>query len=101
MLMRKRKPNIGGEKIYSHMWGPSEFKATGTLRNYDKVTSLKKITIPVLLICGEYDEATPKTVKRYHKLIKGSKFEVVKKASHCIALENPKDYLIQIKKFID
>lgn len=100
LLEKPRKPNINGNKIYAHMWGPSEFKATGTLKKYERVSQLKKINIPVLLVCGEHDEATPETVKKYHKLIKNSDFSVIKNASHCISLENSKDLLKVIKGFI-
>ena len=89
LLFKARKPNENGNKVYAHMCGPSEFKATGTLK------------LPVLLVCGQYDEATPETAKKYHKLIKGSEFKVIKNSSHCISLENPKDLLKVVKDFID
>jgi proline iminopeptidase len=94
------KPNVHGNQVYAHMWGPSEFKATGTLKKYERVSSLKKLNIPVMLVCGEHDEATPVTVKKYHKIIKHSEFHIVKNASHCITRENPKDLLKLIKEFI-
>ena len=62
---------------------------------------MKKINIPVLFVCGEFDEATPETVKKYHKLVKGSKFQIVKNASHCISLEKPKELLKVVKEFIE
>jgi proline iminopeptidase len=96
----KRKPNPNGNKVYAHMWGPSEFKATGTLKTYERAKELKKLKMPVMLVCGQYDEATPETVKKYHKLIKHSEFHVIKNASHSISRENPKDLLKVIKKFI-
>ncbi|MGZ3808284.1 MAG: alpha/beta fold hydrolase, partial [Bacteriovorax sp.] len=100
LLKKPRRPNINGNKIYAHMWGPSEFKATGTLKKYEKVSHLKKLNLPVLLVCGEHDEATPLTVKKYHKKIKNSEFQIIKNASHCISLENPKDLLKAISGFI-
>ncbi|MDD4975293.1 MAG: proline iminopeptidase-family hydrolase [Bacteriovorax sp.] len=100
LLTKPRKPNINGNKIYAHMWGPSEFKATGTLKKYERVSHLKKLNIPVLLICGEHDEATPVTVKKYHKIIKNSEFQIIKNASHSISRENPKELLKAIKGFI-
>jgi proline iminopeptidase len=100
LLLKPRKPNVNGGKIYMHMWGPSEFKATGTLKTYERVKQLKKLNIPVLLICGEHDEATPETVKKYHKIISHSEFKVIKRASHCISLENPNDLLKVISNFI-
>lgn len=101
-LLRKKskKPNTHGNAVYEAMWGPSEFKATGTLKTYERVSKLKSLKMPVLLICGEHDEATPLTVKKYHKIIKQSEFAVIKKASHSIARENPKALLKVISDFI-
>jgi proline iminopeptidase len=96
----KRKPNPNGDMVYAHMWGPSEFSATGTLKTYERVAKLHELKIPVLLICGEFDEATPKTVKKYHKIIKHSDFHVIKKASHSISREQPKKLLKVISTFI-
>ena len=92
--------NDHGNSIYNGMWGPSEFKATGSLKKYNQVKELRKIKAPVLFICGHYDEATPETVKRYHKLVKGSDFFVVKNASHSILRENPEPMLNKIKDFL-
>jgi proline iminopeptidase len=96
----KRKPNPNGNEVYAHMWGPSEFKATGSLKTYERAGQLKKLKLPVLLVCGEYDEATPETVKIYHHKIRNSEFKIIRKASHSIARENPKDLLKVIKDFI-
>lgn len=100
LLKPSKRPNISGGKVYEFMWGPSEFKATGTLKTYERAAKLKTLKMPVLLICGEFDEATPKTVQKYHKMIKQSEFKVIKKASHSIARENPKDFLKAISQFI-
>lgn len=100
LLKKPMKPNINGNKIYAHMWGPSEFKATGTLKKYERVSHLKKLNIPVLLICGEHDEATPLTVKKYHKIIKNSEFQIIHNSSHSISRENPKELLKVIRRFI-
>ena len=53
-----------------------------------------------MFVCGEYDEATPQIVKKYHQTVKNSEFHIIKNASHCISLENPKDLLKAIKGFI-
>ncbi|HVO77690.1 MAG TPA: proline iminopeptidase-family hydrolase, partial [Methanomassiliicoccales archaeon] len=49
--------------VYGTMWGASEFTITGTLKNLDLVPKLRKIEVPVLLTCGDRDEAGVKTVK--------------------------------------
>jgi proline iminopeptidase len=97
----KRKPNPNGNQVYAHMWGPSEFSATGILKTYERANELKKLKIPVLLLCGEFDEATPATVKKYHKIIKHSEFHIIKNASHSISREQPKMLIEIISQFIN
>lgn len=40
---------------YRAMWGPSEFKITGNLKDWNIVKELHKITAPTLLLNGRYD----------------------------------------------
>ena len=52
-----------GWNVYNYMWGPNEFFALGTLKNYDRTKELYSIKVPTLYTCGDFDSATPKTVK--------------------------------------
>lgn len=89
-----------GENVYEYMWGPSEFKATGTLKNYNRVQDLHKITVPVLFICGEYDEARPATVKYYQSLLPGSQLIVIKNSAHVTMIDNTEDNNKVIEDFL-
>ncbi len=86
--------------IYQTMWGPSEFTATGILKDYNCTHKLDKIKVPTLFICGEYDEATPATVKHYQSLVPGSKFVKIKNSAHLTMHDNPEDDLENISKFL-
>jgi proline iminopeptidase len=86
---RKRPPNPNGAEVYEYMWGPSEFEPTGTLKQYSRIGQLSRIKVPTMVICGEYDEATPGTGKKYAKRIRGSRFAEIKGASHVIWEEKP------------
>ncbi|MEQ8936401.1 MAG: hypothetical protein RIE56_11490, partial [Amphiplicatus sp.] len=46
--------------IYALMQGPSEFRASGRLENWDRTADLAKITVPALTIGGAYDTMDPK-----------------------------------------
>ena len=88
--LRKESPkNPNGKKIYQYMWGPSEFQATGTLRNLDRAKDLHRLQVPTLFVCGEHDEATPRTQRRYQALVKNARLEVISNASHVITKEKP------------
>ena len=93
--------NKNGKKIYQYMWGPSEFEPTGTLKKYDRVKGLRRIMVPALLVCGEFDEATPTTVRKYGNLMRNSEVRVLKGCSHASLLENPKLLLRTIDGFLE
>ena len=86
---KKRPPNPNGSEVYEFMWGPSEFEPTGTLKQYGRIGQLSRIAIPTMIICGEYDEATPGTGKKYAKRIRGCRFSEIEGASHVIWEEKP------------
>jgi len=93
-VLRKKKPpartaNPNGDRIYQYMWGPSEMEPTGTLKNYSRISDLKKIKVPTMIICGEYDEATPETGISYANRIPTCSFAEIKDASHVIWMEKP------------
>ncbi len=90
----------GNKFIYNYMWGPTEFTATGTLINYEKVQSLKTIKVPVLFITGEYDEARPATVKYFESLVPGSKFVMIDDAGHGTMHDNREQNIKAIKNFL-
>jgi proline iminopeptidase len=62
----------GNSGLYEYMWGPSEFVSTGTLRDYDRIDRLPELTLPVLFLVGEYDEARPETVREFQAMVPGS-----------------------------
>jgi proline iminopeptidase len=86
--------------VYVHMWGPSEFTATGTLKGYEKADRLKEIRVPVLFTCGEYDEAPPETTRYYSSLLPGSRVAVIQGASHCHIFEKPAEYVAVVRAFL-
>jgi len=88
-----------GLNVYTFMWGPSEFTATGNLLHYDRLSDLPKISIPTLLLTGEYDEARPGTVKYYQRLINGSGFVMIPDAAHETMNDNPEATLDALRTF--
>ena len=76
--------------IYEEMWGPSEFSATGTLRNYDAMPLLKKIDPrKTSFIIGQYDSARIDTLQEYLLLTPGAEFAVIPGAAHGFIIDRP------------
>jgi len=63
--------------IYNYMWGPTEFSATGTLKNFDRTADLHKINQPILFLAGQYDEARPETMYKFKELAPNSKVVII------------------------
>ena len=63
-----------GQQVYEYMWGPTEFTALGTLKDYDRTNRLNEIKVPTLFMTGEFDEARPFTVQFYQSLVPNSSF---------------------------
>jgi proline iminopeptidase len=89
-----------GEKVYTFMWGPSEFTATGNLLTYNRLKELAMIKVPTLLTAGEFDEARPASVRYYTSLIPGAKFEVIPDAAHVTMGDNPKENNRVLREFL-
>ncbi len=90
----------GNKFIYNYMWGPTEFTATGTLINYNRVQSLKTIKVPTLFITGEFDEARPATVKYFQSLVPNAKYVMIEGAGHGTMHDNKSQNISAIKTFL-
>lgn len=94
-------PSQGNSLMYEYMWGPSEFTATGSLKNYDRTDRLDEISIPALFITGEYDEARPTTVKYFSTLTPQGEFAVIEDAAHGCMHDNQEQNVALINEFLE
>ena len=86
--------------VYNSMWGPSEFHATGPLKDYDRTSRLDELELPVLLTAGRYDEATPETTEWYQSLILGSELIIFENSAHTTMLDEAERYVEVIRAFL-
>ncbi len=82
------------------MWGPSEFTVTGNLKNHDRIDNLAKITIPMLITCGRYDEASPLTMQKAQEKSNNAKLVIFENSAHVAHLEEPGKYLHTLEMFL-
>ena len=76
--------------IYKSMWGPSEFSATGVLRDYDATLLLPQISgRRTLFLIGQYDSARIDTVQEFVTLTPGAELAVVPGGGHGFLLDRP------------
>jgi pimeloyl-ACP methyl ester carboxylesterase len=64
-------------------------------------SSLDKINIPILIICGREDEVTPLTESQsMKKSIKGATLQIIENAGHVSNLEQPKEFNNHLLDFL-
>jgi proline iminopeptidase len=88
-------------RIYELMWGPTEFHATGRLLNFDVTGGLGRLTMPVMLIAGRYDEARPQTVEKFHSMIPRSRVAIMENSGHMAPLEEYQRYAQVLEAFLN
>lgn len=86
--------------VYNTMWGPSEFTITGTLKHFDLFPRLHEIDLPVLLTCGDYDEAGVKTVKDYQMAFPDASMAVIPESAHLHHIEKPEIFKAIVNNFL-
>ena len=87
-------------EVYNMMWGPSEFHATGTLKEWDIRDRLGEIQLPTLVTSGRYDAATPAIAEIVHRGIAGSEWVIFEQSSHAAHLEEEDEYRRVVEDFM-
>jgi proline-specific peptidase len=90
-----------GVQVYTTMYGPSEFHATGALKDWDITDRLPEIRVPTLITSGAYDEATPVVAGTTHKHITDSEWVLFEHSSHMPFVEEPDFYIQVLGEFLD
>ena len=88
------------EDIYNYMWGPTEFNATGSLKNFDRTADLHKINQPILFLAGRYDEARPETMYKFQELVPNSKVVIIENSGHACIIDQPEQTVKEIRNFL-
>lgn len=66
----------------------------------DFTNDLDCINCPVLLLCGEKDNANRKATTELHKRLKNSSYEIVENSSHEVNIDNPKKLAALLCEFL-
>ena len=89
-------------QIYVTMQGPSEFGVVGDakLKNWDRSSYLKNISIPTLTIGAEYDTMDPRHMKWMANEVKQGRYLYCPKGSHLTMYDDPEVYFDGLIKFL-
>jgi proline iminopeptidase len=87
--------------FFNEVQGRNEFTVTGNLRDWNRVPDLHRVTQPVLIMCGYYDEVTPACAALMHEALPDSRLKIFDNCSHVPFLEDPEAYFAVLKAFLD
>jgi proline iminopeptidase len=87
-------------EMLEHMWGPSDFTVTGSLRSFDRTPDLGSLSMPVLFHCGEFDEARPDTMREQASLTPNAEVVIIPGAGHLTMIDAPDQANHAIRDFL-
>jgi len=87
-------------EVYNTMWGPSEAHPTGVLAGWDVTPRLGEIRVPALVLCGRYDEATPRQAETIAAALPDAELVVFEESAHLAPLEETDRYLSTVRAFL-
>jgi pimeloyl-ACP methyl ester carboxylesterase len=71
------------------------------LQEADLVPRLPRLHVPTLVVCGEFDQATPPALnKMVAEKIAGARYVELPGCGHCPPLEQPDAFIAAIKEFV-
>ena len=86
---------------YTAIQGPNEFCYTGSIKDWNRVPDLHRITQPSLVLCGLHDELTPACSRLIHEQLPNSAIKVFPNSSHMPFWEEPEAYFKTLQAFLD
>jgi proline iminopeptidase len=86
---------------YMAIQGPNEFCYTGSIKDWNRVDDLHRITQPALVLCGLHDELTPACSRLIHQALPDSRIKVFPNSSHLPFWEEPEPYFATLLDFLN
>ena len=87
--------------VYGTMWGPNEFCCVGTLKDWDRLSEMGRITVPCLIVSGLHDELTPEGAMLMQDVLPNATSVVFPNSSHTPFFEEPEAYFTALRDFLD
>ena len=86
---------------YEAIQGPNEFSYTGSIKDWNRIPDLHRITQPALVMCGMHDELKPACSQKIHDALPDSRIRIFKNSSHLPMWEEPGEYFDTLLAFLD
>ncbi|TGE09389.1 proline iminopeptidase-family hydrolase [Hymenobacter fodinae] len=88
------------QHVYELMQGPNEFKTAGRLLTWDRWNDLDKITVPTLMIGGQYDTMNPKDMEKMSRKVKQGNYLLCPQGSHMSMWDDQQTYFRGLIRFL-
>lgn len=99
-FLRSMKAIEEDPTVYRTTNGPSEFHVIGSFKDWQALDRLEEIDVPVLVISGRYDEATPALQEALTAGIPDVRQVLVEDASHLAFWEQRDTYMAAVASFL-
>lgn len=86
---------------YGTIQGPNEFLYTGNLKDWNRLPDMHRISVPVLITCGQHDELTPACALRMKLALPDARLHVFPNSSHMPFYEEPHAYYPVLLDFLE
>lgn len=87
--------------VYRAMWGEeSEFRITGTLKDFDFYPRLREIRVPTLVIAGASDMPTIAMAQKTADALPDARLEIFQHSRHFPFLEEPEKFVRVVSQFL-
>ncbi|MGH6933371.1 MAG: proline iminopeptidase-family hydrolase [Dongiaceae bacterium] len=88
-------------QIQVALWGPAEFSATGELATWNRLTDLRRVLVPSLVLVGAYDYLTPRSAELIQSHFPNARLVMFRESGHAPHLDEPEAYFDTVAKFLD
>ena len=95
------KYNDTNDNVYKHLWGKSEYNVNGYIKNYNRISILKKIDIPIHYIAGKYDTSSPKIIKYLAQKTPNSTYKIFNNSRHVAHFDEQSAFLKHINLYFN
>lgn len=86
---------------YKRIWGDrGEFQVSSTLKDWDRLEDLSRISMPTLILLGRYDLTSVATAQEMGRRIPRSRVVVFEESGHFTYLEEPEKFLTEVRSFL-
>lgn len=87
--------------VYGTMWGPNEFCCVGSLKDWNRLPDMARITVPCLIMTGRHDELTPEGARLMRDALPNATLIALPNSSHTPFFEEPEAYFSALTDFLD